>query len=117
MQAFRVALDERNFRVLDLLISLTQQMVEGELLQMETLGRPVTEQEYNDLIYRKTACLFEVSMRLGSVLAKVNGKAEAAMGEYGHALGVAFQDRGRRARPHRKRRSSRQARRQRPARG
>ena len=91
MQAFRVALEERNFRVLDLLIGLTQQMVEGELLQMETLGRQVTEQEYNDLIYRKTACLFEVSMRLGSVLAKVNGSAEAAMGEYGHSLGLAFQ--------------------------
>jgi octaprenyl-diphosphate synthase len=91
MQAFRVALDERNFRILDLLIGLTQQMVEGELLQMETLGRPVTEQEYTDLIYRKTACLFEVSMRLGSVLAKVNAEAEDQMGEYGHALGMAFQ--------------------------
>jgi octaprenyl-diphosphate synthase len=91
MQAFRVALEERNFRVLDLLIGLTQQMVEGELLQMETLGRAVNEQEYNDLIYRKTACLFEVSMRLGSVLANVNGEAEEQMGEYGHALGMAFQ--------------------------
>ena len=38
MQAFRVALEERNFRILDLLIGLTQQMVEGELLQMESLG-------------------------------------------------------------------------------
>jgi len=91
MQAFRVALEERNFRVLDLLIGLTQQMVEGELLQMETLGRAVTEQEYYDLIYRKTACLFEVSMRLGSVLAQVSGEAEDLMGEYGHALGMAFQ--------------------------
>src|SRR5512146_2814559 len=34
MQAFRVAVQERNFRVLDILIELTQQMVEGELLQM-----------------------------------------------------------------------------------
>ncbi len=91
MQAFRVALEERNFKVLDLLIGLTQQMVEGELLQMETLGRPITEQEYYDLIYRKTACLFEVSMRLGSVLANATGEAEARMGEYGHALGMAFQ--------------------------
>ena len=67
MQAFRVALEERNFRVLDLLIGLTQQMVEGELLQMEKLGKPISEGEYNELIYRKTACLFEVSMRLGAV--------------------------------------------------
>ena len=35
MQSFNTALRERNFRVLDLLISLTQEMVEGELLQME----------------------------------------------------------------------------------
>ncbi len=91
MQAFRVALEERNFRVLDLLISLTQQMVEGELLQMEKLGRAISEDEYNELIYRKTACLFEVSMRLGSVLANAPEHLEQCMGTYGHALGLAFQ--------------------------
>ncbi|MGH9585360.1 MAG: polyprenyl synthetase family protein [Acidobacteriaceae bacterium] len=91
MQAFRTALDERNFRILDLLIGLTQQMVEGELLQMEKLGLTIGEEDYNSLIYRKTACLFEVSMRLGSVLAGVDGGAEDAMGEYGRALGMAFQ--------------------------
>ena len=91
MQAFRVALDERNFRVLDLLIGLTQQMVEGELIQMEKLGLAISEEEYNSLIYRKTACLFEVSMRLGSVLASINGSAEQQMGEYGRSLGMAFQ--------------------------
>ena len=37
MQSFSTALEERNFRVLELLISLTQQMVEGELLQMQKL--------------------------------------------------------------------------------
>ena len=91
MQAFKVALDERNFRVLDLLIGLTQQMVEGELLQMEKLGQLISAEEYNALIYRKTACLFEVSMRLGSVLASINGAAEQQMGDYGRSLGMAFQ--------------------------
>ncbi len=91
MQAFKVALDERNFRVLDLLIGLTQQMVEGELLQMEKLGQSISQDEYNSLIYRKTACLFEVSMRLGSVLASINGAAEQQMGDYGRSLGMAFQ--------------------------
>jgi octaprenyl-diphosphate synthase len=91
MQAFRVALEERNFRVLDLLIGLTQQMVEGELIQMEKLGFAISEDEYNSLIYRKTACLFEVSMRLGSVLASVDGVGEQQMGDYGRSLGLAFQ--------------------------
>jgi len=91
MQAFRSALEERNFRILDLLIGLTQQMVEGELMQMEKLGLAISEDDYNSLIYRKTACLFEVSMRLGSVLAGADDAAEQAMGEYGRALGMAFQ--------------------------
>ena len=39
MQAFQVALRERNFHMLDLLISLTQRMVEGELLQLQHLGQ------------------------------------------------------------------------------
>jgi octaprenyl-diphosphate synthase len=91
MQAFHIALEERNFRILDLLISLTQQMVEGELLQMETLGRAIGETEYFDLIYRKTACLFQVSMRLGSILAGAAEEVEDQLGEYGRALGMAFQ--------------------------
>jgi octaprenyl-diphosphate synthase len=91
MQAFRSALEERSFRILDLLIGLTQQMVEGELLQMEKLGLAIGEDDYNSLIYRKTACLFEVSMRLGSVLAGADDATEQTMGDYGRTLGMAFQ--------------------------
>ncbi len=103
MQAFATALAERNFRVLDLLISLTQQMVEGELLQMEKLGHLINEEEYFDLIYRKTACLFKVSMQLGAVIAgaviagpalpgePVDAPFEETLGEYGRNLGLAFQ--------------------------
>ncbi len=96
MQAFQTALAERNFRILDLLISLTKQMVEGELLQMEKLGHLINEEEYFDLIYRKTACLFKVSMQLGAVLANPSpldedAPFEAQLGEYGRNLGLAFQ--------------------------
>src|SRR5207302_8446850 len=63
MQAFKIAVQERNFRVLDVLIELTQQMVEGELLQMEKLGKLMTLAEHFDLMYRKTAGLFSVCMR------------------------------------------------------
>src|SRR6201996_4166880 len=91
MQAFHIALEERNFKVLDLLIGLTQQMVEGEFLQMEKLGKAVSEAEYYDLIFRKTACLFDVSMRLGAVLAGATDQQEASVGVYGRAVGLAFQ--------------------------
>lgn len=91
MQAFRIAVQERNFRVLDVLIELTQQMVEGELLQMETLGKLISLKEYFDLIYRKTACLFSVCMRMGAILGGATGEQEECMGQYGHDLGMAFQ--------------------------
>ena len=91
MQAFRVALEEKNLRVLDLLIGLTQQMVEGELLQIQKLGKAVSEAEYYDLIYRKTACLFSVSMRLGAVLAAASEAEEERLATYGRTVGLAFQ--------------------------
>ncbi len=119
MQAFHSALEERNFRVLDLLISLTQQMVEGELLQMQKLGHLINEEEYFDLIFRKTARLFQVSMQLGAVVAHGSSRSsgvrtdgvrndgargefsngapgdvvpyEDALGEYGRNLGLAYQ--------------------------
>jgi octaprenyl-diphosphate synthase len=91
MQAFKVAVLERNFRILDSLIDLTQQMVEGELLQMETLGKCVGETEYLDLIYRKTACLFSVCMRLGGIIGKATDAQEQALADYGRNLGLAFQ--------------------------
>jgi octaprenyl-diphosphate synthase len=91
MQAFKIAVQERNFRILDVLIELTQQMVEGELLQMEKLGKCISLDEHFDLIYRKTACLFAASMRMGAVLAKGTEDQENRLGEYGRSLGLAFQ--------------------------
>ncbi|HEY1270644.1 MAG TPA: polyprenyl synthetase family protein [Terriglobales bacterium] len=91
MQAFKIAVQERNFRILDALIELTQQMVEGELLQMEKLGKLISLQEHFDLIYRKTACLFSVCMRLGAILGGANTEQEEKLGQYGRDLGMAFQ--------------------------
>src|SRR5947199_1347902 len=91
MQAFKVAVQEHNFRILDALIELTQQMVEGELLQMEKLGKLISLAEHFDLIYRKTACLFSVCMRLGAVLGGATPEQEDQVARYGRDLGMAFQ--------------------------
>ncbi len=68
---------------LDTLIELTEQMVEGELLQMEKLGQLITLDEHFDLIYRKTACLFSVCMRLGAILGGATAAQEEALGQTG----------------------------------
>jgi octaprenyl-diphosphate synthase len=92
MQSFQLALKERNFRILDVLIDLTQRMVEGELLQWTHLGRiDLTEVEALNLAYRKTACLFSGCARLGAILAHLDPEAESLMAEYGRSAGLAFQ--------------------------
>jgi octaprenyl-diphosphate synthase len=92
MQSFEIALRQRNFAVLDILIDLTQNMVEGELLQLTRLGRmDVNETEATELAYRKTACLFSGCARLGAVLGQQPKEIEDALAVYGRNAGLAFQ--------------------------
>ena len=92
MQAFQIALRERNFQILDLLIGLTQMMVEGELLQLERIGRiHVTEADCMELVDRKTACLFSVCAKLGALAGGADVAAQEQLAEYAWNLGMAFQ--------------------------
>ena len=92
MQAFQIALRERNFHILDLLISLTQLMVEGELIQLERIGRiAITEADCMELVDRKTAGLFSVCAKLGAVVAQADTATEERLGDFAWNLGMAFQ--------------------------
>ena len=92
MQSFQIALEERNFHVLDILIDLTQKMVEGELIQLSKIGRiDVTEDDALKLATHKTACLFSGCARLGGVLGHLSVAEEQALADYGRYAGLAFQ--------------------------
>ena len=92
MQAFQIALEQRNFKILDILIDLTKKMVEGELIQLAKLGKiDVTEQDALQLATYKTACLFSGCARLGAVLGRLSDAEEQALAEYGRCAGLAFQ--------------------------
>src|SRR5262249_56413393 len=92
MQAFQIAVRERNFRVLDVLIGLTQMMVEGELLQLERIGHiGVSEADYMELVHRKTAGLFSACARLGALVARAGPGDEDKLADYAWNLGMAFQ--------------------------
>ncbi len=92
MQAFQVALRERNFHILDVLISLTQMMVEGELLQLERLHRiDITEADYMELVDRKTASLFSACACLGAASAGADEASESKLADFAWNLGMAFQ--------------------------
>ncbi len=92
MEAFQAALRLRNFHILDVLISLTQMMVEGELIQLQRIGRiDVSETDYVELIDRKTAALFAACSRLGAVAGGADDASEQRLSEFGWNLGMAFQ--------------------------
>jgi octaprenyl-diphosphate synthase len=92
MQAFQMALRERSFQILELLISMTQMMVEGELLQLERIGRiDVSEADCMELVDRKTACLFSVCARLGALAGHAPTADQEKLAAYAWNLGIAFQ--------------------------
>ena len=92
MQAFQVALRLRDFRILDILIGLTQLMVEGELIQLDRIGKlDLTEADYMELVDRKTAALFASCAQLGGVVGRADSEAELRLSEFAWNLGMAFQ--------------------------
>ena len=92
MESFRIALAERNLRILDILIGLTQNMVEGELIQLTQLGRvDISEEEALEISRRKTARLFGVALQLGALLGGRSSEEEERLTRYGSNVGMAFQ--------------------------
>ncbi len=92
MTAFRLALGERHFKVLDVLIEATRKMIEGELIQLTLNGNlDITEEQHLDISMRKTAFLFSASSQLGAILGSAEGESEELLRLYGLNVGLAFQ--------------------------
>jgi octaprenyl-diphosphate synthase len=92
MSAFETSLAERSLAILDILTAVTRKMTEGELLQLTLLGRTdVSEEQYFDVIARKTAYLFSACCEIGSLLGKTNPEVQSRLRDYGMNLGIAFQ--------------------------
>jgi octaprenyl-diphosphate synthase len=92
MSAFETSLAERSLPILDILTRVTRKMTEGELLQLTTLGRTdVSEQQYLDIIQRKTAFLFSACCEVGAILGGASEPEQKALSDYGMNLGMAFQ--------------------------
>jgi octaprenyl-diphosphate synthase len=92
MSAFETSLAERSLPILDILTAVTRRMTEGELLQLTLLGRTdVSEEQYFDVIARKTAYLFSACCEIGALLGGATPDQQAMMRDYGMNLGIAFQ--------------------------
>jgi geranylgeranyl pyrophosphate synthase len=66
-------------------------MVGGQLMDLEAEGGTATVELLEAIHARKTGALFVASLRIGGLLAGGSAAQVAALGEYGEALGLAFQ--------------------------
>jgi octaprenyl-diphosphate synthase len=91
-RAFQLLVDIGNMDIMRHVASTTNAIAEGEVLQLVRAGDPGTsEEQYLDVITRKTAILFATACYGGGALA---GQAEQVLGQlhdFGLNTGIAFQ--------------------------
>lgn len=91
-RSFQMMTKLGDMRIMDILSDATNIVAEGEVLQLMNCNDASTSEEsYLQVIYGKTAKLFEAAARLAAVISKKDEKTQQAMADYGMYLGTAFQ--------------------------
>ncbi|MDA8621600.1 octaprenyl diphosphate synthase [Psychrosphaera sp.] len=91
-RSFQMMVTLDSMRVMNILADATNTISEGEVLQLMNCNDPdTTEKSYFDVIYGKTARLFEAATQLAAIISGADDDTEKAMQLYGMHLGTAFQ--------------------------
>lgn len=86
------ALKNSSRKILEVLTEVTTEMVEGEITEYYHSGNlSLKEEEYFDIIKKKTASLFRAACQISSLLVESNEKVESQLAQFGLNLGMAFQ--------------------------
>ena len=91
-QSFELMVETGSIEALSSLASASCKITQGEFQQMQIANKPETSQEdYFEVIGKKTAELFGASCKSGVIVAGGNIKQQNAAYDYGFNLGLAFQ--------------------------
>src|SRR5690606_36018938 len=91
-RSFEMMVSLESMRIMAVMAGATNKIAEGEVLQLLNANDPdTTEERYFEVIYRKTAKLFEAGAQIAAILAGAPAETEQAMAAYGRHLGTAFQ--------------------------
>jgi octaprenyl-diphosphate synthase len=91
-RAFQMMAATGSQRVMEIMADATNVIAEGEVLQLMNAQDPdTTEDRYLEVIYRKTAQLFEAGAQVAAVLCGATEAVQQALGRYGRHLGTAYQ--------------------------
>jgi len=90
--ALRLAVLQKNQRIMEALSEATTRMTEGEILQLTRVADPdITEEEYYRIISAKTGALISAACRIGGILGGLPPEKEDALGRFGMKTGIVFQ--------------------------
>jgi octaprenyl-diphosphate synthase len=91
-RAFQMMATLDSAAVIRVMADATNTIAAGEVMQLMNSGDPdATEVRYMEVIYRKTARLFEAGAQIAAIIAGAPARTEAALTAYGKHLGIAFQ--------------------------
>jgi len=91
-RSFQMMVELGDLRIQEVMANATNTIAEGEVLQLMNAHDPeTTEQRYLEVIYRKTAKLFEAGAQMAAILSGSPREIEQSMVDYGRHLGTAFQ--------------------------
>jgi octaprenyl-diphosphate synthase len=91
-RAFQMMASLTSQPVMEIMADATNVIAEGEVMQLMNAHDPdTTEQRYLEVIYRKTAKLFEAGAEVAAVLAGSPEQVRKALAAYGRHLGTAYQ--------------------------
>lgn len=91
-RAFQMMTELKSFRILSIMAKAVNLIAKGEILQLAHCNNPcITIHNYMQIIYNKTARLFEVASQSSAILADANTQQEQALSNYGKYIGIAFQ--------------------------
>lgn len=91
-RALTIAAGTGNIDIIKVVARITENMSQGEIHQLSRKGDlSLSENEYREVIWRKTAVLFEGACRSAALLAGASPDRIEALSTYGANLGLAFQ--------------------------
>ncbi|CAH8227543.1 octaprenyl diphosphate synthase [Vibrio aestuarianus] len=91
-RSFQMMTKLGSLRILELMSDAVNVIAEGEVQQLMNCNDPdTTEESYMQVIYSKTARLFEAATQIGAILNDAPQEIETALQNYGKYLGTAFQ--------------------------
>jgi len=91
-RAFEMIVEIDNPKIYQILAHTTNTIAQGEVMQLTNIENvDISEESYMEIIYRKTAILFEAAAKIGGVLSNINDSSVEDLGAYGKNFGIAYQ--------------------------